>query len=232
MRQQDAAHGAQRLLRRYIERRSLFNRISDVGIEPAVVSSFRLYPASFPTHACQGPPPCFWFLAPVRSPGRPARAILASQNLLLRVHSILHKRSFRAVNQEMWPRSIRDNPCAQHRPQTRIFHVHIKGIVDLRNLALTVGRRPNRLGLAKQNQRLVDQVRPQIPKNASRRRVRALPPRVRLGLQPKTVEASLVLGDRAHLARFQQLLERLKISVPAPVLIHRDQASAIGGDTH
>ncbi len=87
--------------------------------------------------------------------------------------------------------------------QMRIFHVHVEGVVDLRGRALAECRGPNRFGRAKQNQRLIDQVRAQVPENAGRGIVRLLAPGARFGVEAEAVEARFVFGDRAQVRAFR-----------------------------
>src|ERR1700726_871078 len=91
VRQQDAAHGAQSLLRCYLQRSLLLDRISYVDVEPAIVATFGLHSANFPIHPAQSSPTLLRFLAPIRTPVRAVGAVLASQNLFLRIHPILHE---------------------------------------------------------------------------------------------------------------------------------------------
>src|SRR5260370_41392771 len=68
VRQHNGAHGAQRLFRGHVQRDTLFNRISDVGIKSAIISALRLYfLPCFPRDA-QGPPLLLRFFSPVCAP--------------------------------------------------------------------------------------------------------------------------------------------------------------------
>src|SRR5271170_1827129 len=114
VRQHHRPHGSQSLLRSDVERRFLLDRVAHVCVEPAIISAFGFYFHAGLAHQAQRAPQFFRFHSPIRAPIQSIRAIFRAQPRLLRIHSVLHKRSLGAVKQEMRAWSIREDACPPH----------------------------------------------------------------------------------------------------------------------
>src|ERR1700722_2194197 len=165
MGEENSSHGSQCLVGSYIERRFLLDSISDVRVKAAIVAACCLYLSGLLSYLGESSPVRLGLKAPFRAPLRPIGTVRAAQNFLLRIHSILHKRAARAVQQHVIFGSIGDDAGVQRCPQAGIFHVDVEGVINLRILALTEGRGPDRLRLTEEDERLIDEMRAQIPEN-------------------------------------------------------------------
>src|ERR1700683_4343978 len=129
----------------------------------------------------------------------------------------------------MWTGSIGDDAGAQRGADVGILHDHVEGIVDRRSFALPKSGGINRLRLAEQYQRSIDQVRTEIPEDASRGEVRLLAPGIGLGIEAEAIESRLILDHTTQHSRRDQLLNGEESSVPAAILINGEQAAAVSG---
>src|SRR5580704_11573169 len=110
-------HRPQCLVRYNLQRRLLLDCIPHIRIEPAIISALRLHLHARLAYQTQSSPQAFRFLSPIGAPVRPPRKVLSAQPRLLRVHSILHKRSLGSMNQKTRPRRKCDDPRPPPRPQ-------------------------------------------------------------------------------------------------------------------
>src|ERR1700733_136339 len=69
-------------------------------------------------------------------------------------------------------------------------------------------------------------MRPQIKKQSRAGMIFAFAPDARFRFQAETVEARLVLRDFSQSSGSNQLCKSAEVSIPAPVLIHGEQAAA------
>src|SRR5579863_315233 len=129
--QQDSAHGAQRLLRGYIQRGFLLNRIANIGVVGAIVSALGLYFARLAAHGAESSPAILRFHSPVGAPVGAVGAGRAAQDFLLRVHTVLHERTAGAVQKHVVFGGVGDDAGVQGGAQPRILHVDVERVVDL-----------------------------------------------------------------------------------------------------
>src|ERR1035438_7565052 len=128
--------------------------------------------------------------------------------------------------------SIGDDAGAKRGADLGIFHDYVEGVVDGGSFALPKGGGINRLRLSEQHQRTVDQVRTEVPKDASSGEVRLLAPGVRLGVKAETIEPRLIFHHPTQRSRCDQLLDSEECAIPAAILIDGEQTgrSSWNGD--
>ena len=105
----------------------------------------------------------------------------------------------------------------------------VERVVDDRTVALDPDISADRLRHAKQEQRLIEQVRPDVEPDAGAR-VRLLAPRIRLELGAKAIEMRFVRGDAAKIALAHNVADGREIAGIATILIDRHDAPLRPGE--
>src|SRR5947207_13511821 len=96
----------------------------------------------------------------------------------------------------------------------------VERVVDDRTVVLDPDISADRLRHAKQEQRLIEQVRPDVEPDAGAR-VRLLAPRIRLELGAKAIEMRFVRGDAAKIALAHNVADGREIAGIATIQIGR-----------
>src|SRR5947199_9705980 len=93
----------------------------------------------------------------------------ALQSVFLRIESILYVRTLGAIKQKSRAGRAREHGRAQYGAHLRIMQDHIKCVVHLSSIAFNSDIGGDCLRSAEEQQRLIDQVRPQIKEYAAAR---------------------------------------------------------------
>src|SRR5579862_885847 len=226
VRQNDGAGGREELFRSYVRRSAFFDHVSHVGIKPAIVAALGLYFASLAVHQAKRSPVFFRFETPILAPVKAVGAVGSAQGCFLRIHAILDERSSSSVDEQVRTGSVGEDASFQRDSRPGIFQRNIEGVVDERGLALTDCGGRNGSRLAEKHDSLIDQVRPQIPQNASGGKVGSFAPGIRLRFRPEAVVARLVFGDVAKHSRVHKLSYRMGNAIVTAILIDGEQTAA------
>ena len=210
----------------------MFDGVAQVGVEPAIVTTFCGDGLARPSSETESSPVLLGLTAPVFAPVCALRTVVAPQFFLLRIHPVFDERSAGPVNREVRAGSVRKNACLQRRSQMPVVQANVEGIIHLRRLALPQRRGCNRPRLSEQNQRLVEEVWTKIKQHARARHVRSLTPCARFWPRAKAIVTNFVLDDGTQSSGSDDIPHRAKISVPTPVLIHGQQAALTVGERH
>src|SRR6266850_1694086 len=140
---------------------------------------------------------------------------------------MLHISAAGAMKNEARACGRRKHGSAKKRAQAAwIMQGEIERIVDNGLLALCANIGGNRFGYSEQHQRVVDQVRGQVHEDTGPWTA-ALSPGIGLEMRTKAIVVRFKSHDPAESSLGNDLADRLKIAIEAPVVIHGQQAAAL-----